>query len=157
MRIESEKRSDGSESSSSSSSPSRPRTKCGTRYASHAMAMAAKITPVVPTPRRYGGNRVLQAILSGVSQETDVTDVQPENGPIHTNDLVLSPLAEVLPTLQKSFRTLLGVQCEPQVIPPVTVDVQIARAEPLGPEAKLGHHPEALSVRGPDRDLDPMQ
>ena len=49
--------------------------KCGTRYASHATAMAAKITPVVPTPRRYGAVRTLLVILSGVSQETDVTDV----------------------------------------------------------------------------------
>jgi hypothetical protein len=37
--------------------------------------MAAKITPVVPTPRRYEPNRALEVILSGVSQETDVTDV----------------------------------------------------------------------------------
>ncbi len=57
------------------SSSSRRRTKCGTRYASHAIAMAAKITPVVPTPRRYGAEPRSQVILSGVSQETDVTDV----------------------------------------------------------------------------------
>jgi hypothetical protein len=44
----------------------------------------SKITPVVPTPRRYGGNPVLQAILSGVSQETDVTNVHTgESGPRH--------------------------------------------------------------------------
>jgi hypothetical protein len=37
--------------------------------------MAAKITPVVPTPRRYESSRTPPLILSGVSQETDVTDV----------------------------------------------------------------------------------
>jgi hypothetical protein len=37
--------------------------------------MAAKITPVVPTPRRYEARRAPPLILSGVSQETDVTDV----------------------------------------------------------------------------------
>ena len=45
-----------------------------------------------------------------------------------------SPLAEVLPPPQEPFRDLLGVQREDQMISPVTIDVQIARPQPLGPE-----------------------
>src|SRR4051794_30868600 len=111
--------------------------------------MAAKITPVVPTPRRYEASRTPPLILSGVSQETNVTDV--------IKSQCSSTLAHVLPTLHQAFGHLFGVQREDQMIPPVTIDVQIARPQPLGAETQLGHHPKALGVLGPDGDLDPMQ
>ena len=83
--------------------------------------MAAKITPVVPTPRRYGGRRTLQVILSGVSQETDVTNVAKvawRTG---------SALSKVLPSSHQALWDLFGIQRKDQVIAPVAIDVQIAR------------------------------
>ena len=74
-----------------------------------------------------------------------------ESGPIKLS------AAEVLPAPQQTLRHLLGVQREHQVITPVAVDVQIARPQPLRPEAQLGHHPQAAVVLRPDRDLDPVQ
>jgi hypothetical protein len=67
-------------------------------------------------------------ILSGVSQETDVTDVSPaESGG-------LSTLPKVLPALHQTFWYLLGVQSENQMITPVTVYVQIPRPQSLWPK-----------------------
>ena len=91
--------------------------------------MAAKITPVVPTPRRYEASRTPTLILSGVSQETNVTDVA-----IVQRRAFTSALAQVLPPFHQALWHLFGVQGEDQMISPVTIDVQVARSQTLGPE-----------------------
>jgi predicted secreted protein len=75
-----------------------------------------------------------------VSQETDVTDVAQHltgHSKVETNAASTrqnpprrsrcSALAQVLPALHQTLRNLLGGQGEDQMVPPITVDVQIAR------------------------------
>ena len=94
-------------------------------------------------------------IVSGVSQETNVTDVAEarENaGNVETTKATSQPLqkghtgrkfeqeagrtaaphrsglSKVLPPLQQALRHLLSVQRKDQVITPITVNMEIARA-----------------------------
>src|SRR5919112_236731 len=102
------------------------------------MAIAAKIRPVVPTPRPYASRHAAFVILPVCRRNCcDEWDSAPP---------------QVVPPLQQALRDLLGVQREAQVVPPVAVDVQIARPQSLRPKPELGHHPQAADVLGPNRD-----
>src|SRR4051794_20527202 len=116
------------------------------------MAIAAKITPVVPTPEPYDPASARRVISGGVS----VTSASGPSSP-GGSAAARSGLPLTLPAPQQAARDLLRVQGEDQVVAPVAVDVQVAGPQPLLAEAQLADHPKALLVLRSDGDLDPVQ